>query len=96
MLIVFKTNKTYDSNFKIKLWDNIFTLAEKELHLPVSTIRATVLLETISASFEMDEILYSLKDHSLGMNAGRWDYIFSAIKRYRDVKNVTMIKKSIN
>ena len=72
-----------------QLWNSIFTLAETELHLPVSTIRATVLLETISASFEMDEILHSLKDHSLGMNAGRWDYIFSAIKRYRDVKNVT-------
>ena len=71
-----------------QLWDDVFTLAEEELNLPISTIRATVLLETISASFEMDEILYSLKNHSLGMNAGRWDYIFSAIKRFRNDKEI--------
>ena len=77
-----------------QLWDDMFTLAEKELNLPTSTIRATVLLETISASFEMDEILYSLKNHSLGMNAGRWDYIFSAIKRHRDVEGVIFPDRS--
>tara|TARA_Y100000389_G_scaffold9214_1_gene8590 strand:+ start:1655 stop:3217 length:1563 start_codon:yes stop_codon:yes gene_type:complete len=77
-----------------QLWDDIFTLAEQELNLPKSTIRATVLLETISASFEMDEILYSLKDHSLGMNAGRWDYIFSAIKRHRDVEGIIFPDRS--
>ena len=71
-----------------KLWDKVFTRAEEELNLPKSTIRATVLLETISASFEMEEIIYSLKDHSLGMNAGRWDYIFSAIKRFRNDKDI--------
>ena len=77
-----------------QLWDDVFTLAEEELNLPISTIRATVLLETISASFEMDEILYSLKNHSLGMNAGRWDYIFSAIKRHREVEGVIFPDRS--
>ena len=77
-----------------QLWDDVFTLAEEELNLPMSTIRATVLLETISASFEMDEILYSLKNHSLGMNAGRWDYIFSAIKRHREVEGVIFPDRS--
>ena len=77
-----------------QLWDDVFTLAEEELNLPISTIRATVLLETISASFEMDEILYSLKNHSLGMNAGRWDYIFSAIKRHREVEGVLFPDRS--
>ena len=71
-----------------QLWEEVFILAEDKLNLPKSTIRATVLLETISASFEMEEIIYSLKDHSLGMNAGRWDYIFSAIKRFRNDKKI--------
>ena len=77
-----------------QLWDDMFTFAETELNLPTSTIRATVLLETISASFEMDEIIYSLKNHSLGMNAGRWDYIFSAIKKHRDVEGVIFPDRS--
>lgn len=77
-----------------QLWDDMFTLAEQELDLPESTIRATVLLETISASFEMEEILYTLKNHSLGMNAGRWDYIFSAIKRHREVEGVLFPDRS--
>ena len=71
-----------------QLWEEVFILAEDKLNLPKSTIRATVLLETISASFEMEEIIYTLKDHSLGMNAGRWDYIFSAIKRFRNDKEI--------
>ena len=70
-----------ENSAESQLWDDVFTLSEDELDLPRGTIRATVLLETISASFEIEEMLFSLKEHSLGMNAGRWDYIFSAIKK---------------
>jgi len=66
-----------------RLWNDIFLFAQEELGLPRGTIKATVLLETILASFEMDEILYELREHSAGLNAGRWDYIFSAIKKFR-------------
>src|SRR5947208_7391512 len=59
-------------------------MAEDELGVPRGTIRATVLIETILAAFEMDEILYELRDHSAGLNAGRWDYIFSIIKKFRN------------
>ena len=72
----------------------MFTLAEDELGIPRSSIRATVLLETISASYEIEEMLYSLKEHSLGMNAGRWDYIFSAIKRHRNVEGIIFPDRS--
>ena len=77
-----------------QLWDDMFTLAEDELGIPRSSIRATVLLETISASYEIEEMLYSLREHSLGMNAGRWDYIFSAIKRHRNVDGVIFPDRS--
>jgi len=77
-----------------QLWDDMFTLAEDELGIPRSSIRATVLLETISASYEIEEMLYSLKEHSLGMNAGRWDYIFSAIKRHRNVEGIIFPDRS--
>jgi len=77
-----------------QLWDDMFTLAEDELEIPRSSIRATVLLETISASYEIEEMLYSLREHSLGMNAGRWDYIFSAIKRHRNVEGVIFPDRS--
>ena len=66
-----------------RLWNDVFVFAQEHLGIPVGTIRATVLIETITASFQMDEILYELKDHSLGLNCGRWDYIFSYIKRHR-------------
>ena len=62
----------------------MFTFAQAELGIPHGSIRATVLIETILASFEMDEILYELRDHSAGLNCGRWDYIFSAIKKFRN------------
>ena len=62
----------------------MFLLAQEHLGLPRGTIKATVLVETILAAFEMDEILYELREHSAGMNAGRWDYIFSAIKKFRE------------
>ena len=72
------------SHLEARLWDEVFRHAEEQLNLPVGTFRATVLVETIWAAFEMDEILYELRDHSLGLNAGRWDYMFSFIKTFRD------------
>ncbi|MGF6822508.1 malate synthase [Microbacterium sp. ZKA21] len=72
-----------ESSEEAKLWDDIFTFAEEHARLPHGTIRATVLIETLPAAFEMDEILFELRDHCAGLNAGRWDYIFSIIKNYR-------------
>ncbi|MCB1274384.1 MAG: malate synthase A [Leucobacter sp.] len=72
-----------ESSEEAKLWDDVFTFTEQRLGLPHGTIRATVLIETLPAAFEMEEILYVLKDHAAGLNAGRWDYIFSIIKNYR-------------
>ena len=83
-----------ENSLESKLWDDIFTFSEDELDLPRGTIRATVLLETISASFEIEEILFSLKEHSLGMNAGRWDYIFSAIKKHREIPGINFPDRS--
>jgi malate synthase len=71
------------SHREARLWNDVFTLAEKTVGVPHGSIRATVLIETIPAAFEMDEILYELREHSGGLNAGRWDYIFSAIKSLR-------------
>ena len=70
-----------ESHLEARLWNQVFTFAEGKLGLPVGTIRATVLIETIMAAFEMEEILYELREHSAGLNAGRWDYIFSVIKK---------------
>jgi malate synthase len=72
-----------ESHVEARLWNDVFNLAQDELGIPRGTIRATVLIETILAAFEMDEILYELKDHSAGLNCGRWDYIFSVIKKFR-------------
>ena len=72
-----------ENHKEAKLWNDIFVFAQKELGIPNGTIKATVLVETIMAVFELDEILYELKDHSAGLNCGRWDYIFSYIKRFR-------------
>lgn len=66
-----------------RLWNDIFVASQKALGLPIGTIKATVLVETVLATFEMDEILYELRDHSVGLNSGRWDYIFSCIKKFR-------------
>jgi malate synthase len=74
-----------ESHLEARLWNDVFVLAQKELGVPQGTIRATVLIETILATFEMDEILYELRDHSSGLNCGRWDYIFSAIKKFRNI-----------
>ncbi|HEX6677265.1 MAG TPA: malate synthase A, partial [Actinomycetes bacterium] len=73
-----------ESHLEARLWNDVFRLAQDRLGIPRGTIRATVLIETITAAFEMDEILYELRDHSAGLNAGRWDYMFSIIKRFRD------------
>ncbi|MFF3027353.1 MULTISPECIES: malate synthase A [unclassified Microbacterium] len=72
-----------ESSEEAKLWDDIFSFSEEYIGIPHGTIRATVLIETLPAAFEMDEILYELRDHCAGLNAGRWDYIFSIIKNYR-------------
>ncbi len=73
-----------ESHLEARLWEDVFTFSEGGLGLPRGTIKATVLIETILAAFEMDEILYELKDHIAGLNAGRWDYIFSIIKKFRN------------
>jgi malate synthase len=70
-----------ESHLEARLWNDVFMWAQDELDVPQGTIKATVLVETILAAFEMDEILYELRDHSAGLNAGRWDYIFSVIKK---------------
>ena len=73
-----------ESHLEARLWNDVFVRAQHELGIPHGTIRATVLIETCPAAFEMEEILYELRDHSAGLNAGRWDYMFSLIKTFRD------------
>jgi malate synthase len=73
-----------ESHLEARLWNEIFRYAQEFVSIPVGTIRATVLIETIPAAFEMDEILFELRDHASGLNAGRWDYLFSMIKTFRD------------
>ncbi len=73
-----------ESHLEARLWNDVFTLAQERLGIPHGTVRATVLIETIPAAFEMEEILYELRDHASGLNAGRWDYLFSMIKYFRD------------
>jgi malate synthase len=73
-----------ESHLEARLWNDLFTFAEETLGLPRGSIKATVLIETILAAFEMDEILWELRDHAAGLNAGRWDYLFSLIKTFRE------------
>ena len=73
-----------ESAEEARLWNDVFLFAERRFSLPIGTIKATVLIETILAAFEMDEILYALKDHAAGLNCGRWDYIYSFIKKFRN------------
>ncbi len=73
-----------ESHLEARLWNDVFVMTQNELGLPQGTIKATVLIETIVAAFEMDEILYELREHSAGLNAGRWDYIFSCIKKFKN------------
>ncbi|WP_157247956.1 malate synthase A [Nonomuraea typhae] len=72
-----------ESHLEARLWNDVFTHAQEALGIPQGTIRATVLIETYPAAFEMEEILYELREHSAGLNAGRWDYLFSVIKKFR-------------
>ncbi|MCA9589904.1 MAG: malate synthase A [Myxococcales bacterium] len=73
-----------EGHLEARLWNDVFVHAQKALHLPTGTIKATVLIETLPAAFEMDEILHELREHSAGLNCGRWDYIFSFIKKRRN------------
>jgi malate synthase len=73
-----------ESHLEARLWNDVFVMAQDELGIPQGTIKATVLIETILATFEMHEILYELREHSAGLNCGRWDYIFSYIKKFRN------------
>lgn len=73
-----------ESHLEARLWNDVFDFAEEDRGIPAGSIRATVLIETIPAAFEMEEILYELREHASGLNAGRWDYLFSIIKHFRD------------
>ncbi|HEX9340070.1 MAG TPA: malate synthase A [Thermoplasmata archaeon] len=79
-----------ESHLEARLWNDVFLRSEEALGLPRGTIKATVLIETIPAAFEMDEILYELREHTVGLNAGRWDYMFSIIKKFRDRKEFVL------
>ena len=84
-----------ESHLEARIWNGVFILAQDELKVPRGTIRATVLIETIPAAFEMEEILYELRDHSAGLNCGRWDYIFSCIKKFRAKKDFILADRAL-
>jgi len=84
-----------ESHLEARLWNDVFVMAEDELSIPRGTIKATVLIETILAAFEMDEILYELREHSAGLNAGRWDYIFSCIKKLRSNRDFCLADRAL-
>src|ERR1700756_5321348 len=84
-----------ESHLEARLWNDVFNLAQDELGIPRGSIRATVLIETILAAFEMDEVLYELRDHSAGLNCGRWDYIFSCIKRFRNKPDFILADRAL-
>ena len=83
-----------ESHLEARLWNDIFLASQKELGLPGGTIKATALIETVVAAFEMDEILYELRSHSAGLNIGRWDYIFSCIKKFRANKDFCLADRA--
>ncbi len=83
-----------ESHLEARLWNDIFIATQVALGIPQGTIKATVLIETILAAFEMDEILYELREHSAGLNAGRWDYIFSCIKKFKVDKNFVLADRA--
>ncbi len=83
-----------ESHLEARLWNDIFVMAQDHIGLPQGTIKATVLVETILATFEMEEILYELRQHSAGLNAGRWDYIFSCIKKFKNNKDFCLAQRS--
>ncbi len=84
-----------ESHLEARLWNDVFVMAQNELGVPQGTVKATVLIETILAAFEMEEILYELREHSAGLNAGRWDYIFSCIKKFRTDKNFCLANRGL-
>src|SRR6266851_3446106 len=84
-----------ESHLEARLWNDVFCIAQDELGVPRGSIRATILIETILAAFEMDEILYELRDHSAGLNCGRWDYIFSIIKKFRNRPDFVLPDRSV-
>jgi len=84
-----------ESHLEARLWNDVFVMAQDELGIPRGTIKATVLIETIVAAFEMDEILYELREHSAGLNAGRWDYIFSCIKKLRSNRDFCLADRAL-
>jgi malate synthase len=83
-----------ESHLEARLWNDIFVFAQRELNVPQGSIRATALIETVVAAFEMEEILYELRAHSAGLNIGRWDYIFSCIKKFRANKDFCLADRS--
>jgi malate synthase len=83
-----------ESHLEARLWNDIFVMAQQELGVPQGTIKGTVLIETVLAAFEMDEILYELREHCVGLNIGRWDYIFSCIKKFRSNKDFCLADRS--
>ena len=83
-----------ESHLEAKLWNDVFLAAQEAVGMPRATIKATVLIETIMAAFEMDEILYSLREHIAGLNAGRWDYIFSCIKKFHQFSEYVLPDRS--
>ena len=84
-----------ENHREARLWSEIFKFTEEKFKIPKGTIKSTVLIETILAAFEMDEILYELRDNIVGLNCGRWDYIFSFIKRFRNNKNFLLPNRSL-
>jgi malate synthase len=84
-----------ESHREARLWNDIFIAAQERLGVPRGSIKATVLIETILAAFEMDEILYELREHSAGLNAGRWDYIFSCIKKFRSNRDFCLADRAL-
>ena len=83
-----------ESHLEARLWNDVFCWSQHELGIPQGSVRATVLIETITAAFEMEEILWELRDHASGLNAGRWDYLFSIIKNFRDADGFTLPDRS--
>ena len=84
-----------ESHLEARLWNDIFLMIQESMGVPRGTIRATVLIETIVAAFEMDEILYELREHSAGLNCGRWDYIFSVIKKFRSHPDFVLADRAL-
>ncbi|MCC6869248.1 MAG: malate synthase A [Burkholderiales bacterium] len=84
-----------EGHLEARLWNDVFVMAQDELGVPRGSIKATVLIETILAAYEMDEILYELREHSAGLNAGRWDYIFSCIKKFRSNQDFCLADRAL-